>query len=36
MSFAPIDRVDVLITDTEVADADRGRLAANGVEVVVA
>ena len=36
MSFAPIDRVDVLVTDAEIADADRGRLADSGVEVVVA
>ena len=36
MSFAPIDRVDMLVTDAEIADADRGRLADSGVEVVVA
>ena len=36
MSFAPIDRVDVLITDAEIADADRSRLTDSGVEVVVA
>ncbi len=36
MSFAPVDRVDVLITDAEITDADRGRLTDSGVEVVVA
>ena len=36
MSFAPIDRVDVLITDAQLADADRTQLTDRGVEVVVA
>jgi DeoR family fructose operon transcriptional repressor len=36
MSFAPLDRVDVLVTDAEITDADRGRLTDSGVEVVVA
>ena len=36
VSFAPIDRVDVLITDAEITDADRGRLTEQRVEVVVA
>ena len=36
MSFAPIDRVDVLITDSEVNPDHRAELAAAGVEVVVA
>lgn len=36
MSFAPIDRVDVLITDSEITDADRDALGKAGVEVVVA
>lgn len=36
MSFAPIDRVDVLVTDAEIADADRDGLTDRGVEVVVA
>jgi DeoR family fructose operon transcriptional repressor len=36
LSFAPIDRVDVLITDAELADADRAQLADRGVEVVIA
>jgi DeoR family fructose operon transcriptional repressor len=36
MSFAPIDRVDALVTDSEIAEADRARLVERGVEVVVA
>jgi len=36
LSFAPIDLVDVLITDAELADADRAQLADRGVEVVIA
>ena len=36
VSFAPIDAVDMLITDTEVSDADRRALIAHGVEVVLA
>ncbi|MCW2652554.1 MAG: DeoR family transcriptional regulator, fructose operon transcriptional repressor [Mycobacterium sp.] len=36
MSFAPIDRVDVLITDSEISGNDRGELTNSGVEVVVA
>jgi DeoR family fructose operon transcriptional repressor len=36
LSFAPIDRVDVLITDAELADADRAQLTDRGVEVVIA
>jgi DeoR family fructose operon transcriptional repressor len=36
LSFASIDRVDVLITDAELADADRAQLADRGVEVVIA
>ena len=36
ISFAPIDRVDVLITDSEVDDASRREFTARGVEVVVA
>lgn len=36
LSFAPIERVDVLITDSEVAAAERSELTDWGVEVVVA
>ena len=36
VSFAPIDAVDTLITDTEISDADRKALIAHGVEVVLA
>jgi DeoR family fructose operon transcriptional repressor len=36
MSFAPIDDVDVLITDSEISDADRALLVDRGVEVVTA
>lgn len=35
LSFAPIDRVDVLITDAELADADRAHLVDSGLEVVI-
>jgi DeoR family transcriptional regulator, fructose operon transcriptional repressor len=36
ISFAPIDRVDVLITDSQLSEADHEELAAAGVEVVIA
>ncbi len=36
VSFAPIDRVDALVTDTEISDGDRAELTAAGVEVVLA
>jgi len=36
VSFAPINAVDTLITDTEINDADRKALIAHGVEVVLA
>jgi DeoR family fructose operon transcriptional repressor len=36
VSFAPINRVDVLITDAEIGDTDRAQLTDHGVEVVVA
>jgi DeoR family fructose operon transcriptional repressor len=36
ISFAPIERVDVLITDSEVTAAGRAELTERGVEVVVA
>jgi DeoR family transcriptional regulator, fructose operon transcriptional repressor len=36
MSFAPIDKVDVLITDSEVSASDRAALTDRGVEVVLA
>jgi DeoR family fructose operon transcriptional repressor len=36
MSFSPIDRVDVLVTDAEVTDTDRARLTERGVEIVIA
>ncbi len=36
VSFAPITKVDTLVTDTEVTDADRRRFNDRGVEVVLA
>jgi len=36
VSFAPIDRVDVLVTDSEITPADRAALAEHSVDVVVA
>ncbi|MDT5009203.1 MAG: DeoR family transcriptional regulator, fructose operon transcriptional repressor [Mycobacterium sp.] len=36
VSFAPIDRVDVLITDSEITAADRSEMTDRGVEVVLA
>ncbi len=36
ISFAPLDRVDVVVTDPEISTADRTELTAQGVEVVVA
>jgi DeoR family fructose operon transcriptional repressor len=36
ISFSPVSSVDTLITDTEINDADRERLVAQGIEVVVA
>lgn len=36
VSFAPIDSVDTLITDSEISDADRALLTERGVEVVIA
>ncbi|MBZ5734357.1 DeoR/GlpR family DNA-binding transcription regulator [Nocardioides sp. TRM66260-LWL] len=36
VSFAPLDAVDVLVTDAGLRDADRGRIEAAGVEVVIA
>jgi DeoR family transcriptional regulator, fructose operon transcriptional repressor len=36
VSFAPIDAVDTLITDSEISIADRQELTAQGLEVVVA
>jgi DeoR family fructose operon transcriptional repressor len=36
ISFAPIDSVDTLITDSDVSAADRGELTSHGVEVVIA
>lgn len=36
VSFAPITKVDALVTDTEISTADRAELGANGVEVVLA
>jgi len=36
VSFAPIDRVDVLVTDSEITPQDRERLIEHGLEVVVA
>jgi len=34
--FAPIERVDVLVTDSEITPADRARFTDHGLEVVVA
>ena len=36
VSFAPIDRVDVLVTDSEITPADHADLTEHGVDVVVA
>jgi DeoR family fructose operon transcriptional repressor len=36
VSFAPISDVDILITDREISDDDRARIAERGVEVVIA
>jgi len=36
VSFAPIERVDVLVTDSEITAADRTTLSEHGVDVVVA
>lgn len=36
VSFAPIDSVDVLVTDSEISAEDRAGLSGSGVEVVVA
>ena len=36
VSFAPIAKVDTVVTDTEITDADRAELGANGVDVVLA
>ena len=36
VSFAPIDRVDVLVTDSEITPADHADLTDHGVDVVVA
>lgn len=36
VSFAPIDSVDTLITDSEISEADRAQLTEHGVEVVIA
>lgn len=36
VSFAPIDSVDVLVTDSEISSEDRAGLSGAGVEVVVA
>lgn len=36
VSFAPIDSVDTLITDSEISDDDRALLTGHGVEVVTA
>ena len=36
VSFAPIDRVDVLVTDSEITPQDRAALTERGVDVVVA
>jgi DeoR family transcriptional regulator, fructose operon transcriptional repressor len=35
VSFAPLSSVDTLITDAEIADADRAQLTEQGIEVVV-
>jgi len=34
VSFASIDRIDMLVTDSEIGDADRTALSAHGVEVI--
>lgn len=36
VSFAPIEKVDTVVTDSEISDADRAALIEHGVEVVVA
>jgi DeoR family fructose operon transcriptional repressor len=36
VSFAPLASVDTLITDSEIAEADRSQLTEHGVEVVIA
>lgn len=36
VSFAPISRVDALVTDAEIPDKDRAELTEHGVEVVIA
>lgn len=36
VSFAPISRVDALVTDSEISESDRADLTAHGVEVVLA
>ena len=36
VSFAPIDSVDALVTDSEISPADRRELTEQGVEVVLA
>jgi DeoR family transcriptional regulator, fructose operon transcriptional repressor len=36
VSFAPIERVDALVTDSELAAPDRAELSGRGVEVVIA
>ncbi|ORM35680.1 DeoR/GlpR family DNA-binding transcription regulator [Williamsia sp. 1135] len=36
ISFAPIDRIDVLVTDAAIADRDRKELTDNDIEVVTA
>jgi DeoR family transcriptional regulator, fructose operon transcriptional repressor len=36
VSFAPIDKVDALVTDSEISAADRAQLTQHGVEVVLA
>ncbi|MCB0932960.1 MAG: DeoR/GlpR transcriptional regulator [Mycobacterium sp.] len=36
VSFAPLDRVDVLVTDSEISDVDRTRFTREGLEVTVA
>lgn len=36
VSFAPIDKVDALVTDSEISESDRAELTEQGVEVVVA
>ena len=36
VSFAPIDAVDVLVTDSETSPADQAGLAGHGLDVVIA